>query len=93
MTPYRVPPPSTPAPSAEDRGDDRLVASVAIAVGAIPVAVAILGSHGFHGEATLGLIVVVLGLFGVSGARRPAATFRRRWRALRATSRRRARPS
>ena len=65
MSPYRTPPPAPRPPSQNDRGDDRVIAAVMAAVGAIPVVIAIVGGYAFGAEATIGLVLLVLGIAGL----------------------------
>ena len=54
----------TPPPD-DDRGDDRVVAAVVAAVGAIPTVIALVGGYRFGAEATIGLLLLVLGVVGL----------------------------
>jgi len=65
MHPYRTPPPPKLPPPDDRRGDDRLLAAVIAAIGAIPVATAVITGEAFGAEATVGLLLVVLGVIGL----------------------------
>ncbi|MEZ4367986.1 MAG: hypothetical protein R2939_17155 [Kofleriaceae bacterium] len=64
MNPYRVPGRvrAKPAPSAD--GDDGIVAMVMVVVGAVPVIGTVAVGAPIGGEATAGLLLVVLGALG-----------------------------
>jgi len=74
MHPYRQLPvdrEAAPAPS-----EERVLYAVLCAVGAIPVAIALLRGGGFGVEATLGLLMALAGLAGLLASARRA---RGRW--------------
>jgi hypothetical protein len=65
MHPYRdpgriAPPARAPAPATET--DDRTIAIVLIAIGALRVAIAVAGREAFGVEATIAVLMMVLGL-------------------------------
>jgi hypothetical protein len=67
MHPYREPPPATPeeAPPIEEV----VLYGALLAIGGIPVIVALLGATAFGFDATLGALMCVAGLFGLLARR------------------------
>jgi hypothetical protein len=61
--PYRELPTDREAPSPPS--EERILHAILCAVGAIPVAVALLGGGGFGVEATVGLLMTLAGLAGL----------------------------
>ena len=72
--PYRQLPTDREAPPAPS--EERILHAVLCAVGAIPVAIALLGG-GFGVEATVGLAMALAGLAGLVGSTRTARRRRR----------------
>ena len=75
MHPYRQLPTEPEARS--DPSEERILYAILCAVGAIPVAIALLGGGGFGVEATLGLGMALAGMAGLVTSTREA---RRRWK-------------
>ena len=63
MGPYRTPSPPPAAP--ESPSDDRMLAGVIAATGAIPVALAVAEHAVFGAQASIGLALLVLGVVGM----------------------------
>jgi hypothetical protein len=63
MGPYRTP--SPPPPPEVDRGDDRMIYGVLLAIGLIRVVLAIVEGEAFHAEATLAGLLAAAGLIGL----------------------------
>jgi hypothetical protein len=68
--PYRELPTDHEAPSAPS--EERVLYAILCAVGAIPVAIAVLRGGGFGVEATIGLGMALAGLAGLVGSARVA---------------------
>jgi len=63
MGPYRTP---SPPPHGEpDRGDDRMLYAVLLALGLVRVLLALVGGEPFHAEATIAGLVAAAGLVGL----------------------------
>lgn len=67
MHPYRDPPRCEPA--ASPPADERASYALLVAIGAVRVAIAWLGEDAFRGEATLGGLLLAVGVFGLLRAR------------------------
>jgi hypothetical protein len=65
MHPYRTPPPEEPTSRRVEVRDDRLLAAVLLATGAIPVAIATATGGHFGAAATIGLFLVIFGVVGL----------------------------
>jgi hypothetical protein len=61
--PYRDP--SPPAPPPAEASDERAIAAVMTATGAVPVAGALAAHASFSGGVTIGLGLLVLGVIGL----------------------------
>jgi hypothetical protein len=70
VNPYReLPEPELPEPVVADR-EDRVLYTLLVLIGTIPVALAVKGGGGFDVQATLGLVMAALGLAGLVTTRR-----------------------
>jgi hypothetical protein len=68
--PYRQLPTDPEAPPAPS--EERILYAILCAIGAIPVAIALLRGGGFGVEATIGLLMVLAGLAGLVASTRVA---------------------
>lgn len=71
MGPYRTSSPPDPVRPAEpDRGDERLIYGMLLAVGLVRVLLALADGEAFHAEATIAGLLAAAGLLGLIRTRR-----------------------
>ena len=66
MTPYRKMPSSAPETRPDRNAEELILYGLLVAIGAIPVALALVQGGVFGVEPTLGLVMLCMGLLGVS---------------------------